>query len=55
MNTFENDDIIRELREGFIAHSAYVIDKVWWDEFWSKLTLSDGVPDVGAIDNSGLM
>lgn len=55
MNSFEKDEIIREIREGYIVFCAYLIDKTWWDEFWQKITVSNNLPDLPPIDNTSLM
>lgn len=55
MSWFEKDEIVRELREGHIVYSAYVIEKKWWDDFFPKMLLSNEVPDVAPIDNTKLM
>jgi hypothetical protein len=55
MSTFEKDEIIRELREGHIVFTAYLVNKDWWDTFWQKLMLSSNIPNVDSIDNTSLM
>ena len=55
MSWFEKDEIIRELREGYIIYSAYVVEKKWWDDFSEKMFHSNGFPDVNPIDNTSLM
>jgi hypothetical protein len=55
MTAFEKDEIMREIREGYIVFSAYAIEKTWWDSFWGKLTISDDIPKVDPIDNTPLM
>lgn len=55
MSAFEKDEIIRELREGYIVYWAYAIEKQWWDAFWEKMLVSNDIPDLGSIDNTPLM
>lgn len=55
MSAFEKDEIMREIREGYIMFSAFAIEKHWWDSFWEKLIVSSTAPNVGPIDNTPLM
>ena len=55
MTSFDKDQIIREIREGYIVYSAYAIEKGWWDTFWGKISVYNDIPQVDPIDNSPLM
>lgn len=35
MSYFERDEVIKELREGYIVFIAYAINKNWWEMFWN--------------------
>lgn len=55
MNEFEKEEIVRDLREGQIVFCAYMIDKSWWDHFWSEMAATNINPDIPPINNTRLV